>query len=79
MYLSMIKVGEKTGDLAKVMEKLADSIENQYELKQKIKSAMSYPSFILTFSAIMVYLMVTKLLPTFTAIFKDSGLNIKRD
>ena len=79
MYLSMIKVGEKTGDLANIMGKLADSIENQYELKQKIKSAMAYPGFILVFSLVMVYLMVTRLLPTFTAIFKDSGLNIQRD
>ncbi len=79
LYLSMVKVGEKTGDMANIMGKLADSIENQYELKQKIKSAMAYPGFILVFSFVMVYLMVTKLLPTFTAIFKDSGLNISRD
>ena len=79
MYVSMVKVGEKTGDMADIMGKLADTIENQYELKNKIKSAMTYPGFILVFSFVMVYLMVTKLLPTFTSIFRDSGLNIKRD
>lgn len=77
IYLSMIKVGETTGNLAGVMKKLADHLEYQYNLKRKIKSALSYPIFILIFSMIMAYLMVTYLLPTFTPIFKDSGLNIK--
>lgn len=78
-YLNLVKVGEATGDLAKVMTKLSDSLENQYELKRKIRSAMTYPVFILIFSLIMVYLMIAHLLPTFTPIFKDSGLDIAAD
>ncbi len=76
-YLSMVKVGEESGDLPKAMNKLADYLEKQYELKRKIKSAMSYPVFVLVFASVMVYLMIAYLLPTFTPIFKDSGLDIK--
>ncbi len=79
MYLSMIKVGESTGDLSKTVSNLATSLENQNQIKQKIKSALSYPTFILIFSLLLVYAMVTYLLPTFTPLFKDSGLDITKD
>jgi type IV pilus assembly protein PilC len=77
LYRSMIKVGETTGNLAEVLENLADSLEAQYEIKRKVKSAMSYPVFILVFSFILVYLMMTQLMPGFMPIFRDSGLDIK--
>lgn len=79
MYISMVKVGESTGDLSKTVSNLATSLENQNQIKQKIKSALSYPMFILAFSFILVYAMVTYLLPTFTPLFKDSGLDIATD
>jgi type IV pilus assembly protein PilC len=77
LYLSMVKVGETTGDLARVMENLAGTLEVQYGIKRKIKSALSYPIFILVFSLVMVYLMMTHLMPGFMPIFKDSGLDIR--
>lgn len=40
---------------------------------------MSYPIFILIFSGVMVFLMIKYLLPTFTPIFENSGLDIPRD
>lgn len=79
MYVSMIKVGESTGDLSKTVSNLATSLENQNQIKQKIKSALSYPIFILIFSVVLVYAMVTYLLPSFTPLFKDSGLDIRHD
>ncbi len=79
LYVSMVKVGETTGDLSKTISNLATSLENQNQIKQKIKSAISYPIFIVIFSAALVYGMITMILPAFTPIFKDSGLDIARD
>jgi type IV pilus assembly protein PilC len=79
MYVSMIKVGESTGDLSKSVANLATSLENQHQIKQKIKSALSYPLFIIIFCSVLVYAMVTYLLPTFTPLFEDSGLDIRHD
>lgn len=79
MYISMIKVGESTGDLSKTVSNLATSLENQNQIKEKIKSALSYPIFILIFSLLLIYAMVTYLLPTFTPIFEDSGLDLRHD
>ena len=79
IYISMVKVGESTGDLSKSLANLATSLENQNKIKQKIKSALSYPIFIIIFSLGLVYGMVTLLLPGFAPVFEDSGLNIPRD
>ncbi len=79
LYLSTIRVGETSGSLPKVMNQLADSLEARFELKRNVKEAMSYPVFILIFSGVMVFLMIKYLLPTFTPIFENSGLDIPRD
>ncbi|MCE1245162.1 MAG: type II secretion system F family protein [Firmicutes bacterium] len=79
MFVSMVRVGESTGDLSKSVGNLATSLENQHQIKQKIKSALSYPLFIIAFCSALVYAMVTFLLPTFTPLFDDSGLDIKND
>src|SRR5687768_16006447 len=43
LYVSMIKAGETSGNLDQVLLRLADTIESEVALRQKIKSAMTYP------------------------------------
>ena len=47
LYVSMIKVGEATGDLGELMDRLADFLERDLAVRQKAKSAMTYPLFVL--------------------------------
>lgn len=79
LYLSMIRVGEVSGNLEKALSRLADMTEKDYALKRRVKGAMAYPGFVLVFSALLVYAMVAFLLPGFDPIFKNSGLDIPRD
>lgn len=79
LYLSMIRVGEVSGNLEKALTRLADMTEKDFALKRKVKGAMAYPAFVFIFSALLVYGMVAFLLPGFTPIFQHSGLDIHRD
>lgn len=79
LYLSLIRVGEATGSLDICVSRLAELQEKDLALQRKIRSAMSYPTFVLIFSGVIVYSLVAFLLPAFTPIFKGSGLNIARD
>ena len=75
----MVKVGERSGDLPSCVSRLAELLEKEIGLRRKVKSAMAYPGFILTFTTIMTYALVAFMMPLFVPVFRDSGLNIERD
>lgn len=79
MYLNMVKVGERSGDLPTCVNRLAELIEKEISLRRKVKSAMTYPGFILVFTTLMTYALVAFMMPLFIPVFRDSGLNIERD
>jgi len=71
LYVNMVKAGEAGGVLDVVLERLATYMEKAQRLKNKVKSAMTYPIVVLiASSAIMVFLMVA-IIPKFEAIFSD--------
>ncbi len=76
MYLSMIKAGERAGALDRIVEELATYLEKVDEIKQKVKSAMSYPVFILSFTIIATLFLVVKIVPTFSTVYEELGQNL---
>lgn len=69
-FINIIEVGEASGNLDKNLDYLANSLEKQKELKNKIISALIYPAFILTgtlgISFLMIFFIFPKILPVFT-------------
>lgn len=47
IYLSLVKIGEESGNLEENLRFLADQQRKGYEFKKKVQSAMLYPTFIL--------------------------------
>lgn len=54
LYISMMKVGETTGDIGSLLERLADFLERDLGIRQKAKSAMTYPILILVISLLVI-------------------------
>ncbi|HAJ32247.1 MAG TPA: hypothetical protein DCK79_02590 [Candidatus Atribacteria bacterium] len=73
LYISMVRAGEIGGVLDEILNKIADLMEKEFALKQKIKSAMSYPSFVAGAAVIMVIFMLAFILPQFVGVFKQFG------
>ncbi len=73
IFINMINAGESSGNLDVVLVKLAEFTENQRELKNKLKGALTYPVIILIFGFIMVLGMFTFVIPQLASIFKSSG------
>lgn len=69
LYVSLVQAGEASGQLGKVLDRLADSLETQQEYRSKIRSALSYPILLLSagFSAVVFILLF--LVPRFSKIF----------
>jgi type IV pilus assembly protein PilC len=78
IFCSLIRVGEVTGNLGRVSEQLADHLEKDVEVQSKVKGAMTYPVFILVFSAVLVWAMVAYLLPGFMPMWQQAGLDLHK-
>jgi general secretion pathway protein F len=66
LYISMVRAGEAGGALEGVLERLADYLEAQVRLKNKVSSIMIYPAVMLGFAVLVVGVLVTVVLPQIT-------------
>ncbi|MEK7739649.1 MAG: type II secretion system F family protein, partial [Pseudomonadota bacterium] len=45
-YVSLVRVGEESGNLEKNLEYLAQQLKRSYDFKKKIQGAMMYPEIV---------------------------------
>lgn len=75
-YVSMVKAGEETGRLDETFLFLADYLDRTYEINQKAKNALIYPSFIIFTFVVVMVLMLTMVIPKISQILIESGQDI---
>ena len=73
LYISMVRSGEVGGSLDTVLMRLADTIENQVELRRKVKSAMTYPVVVFSLVIVIAAAMLLFIVPQFAGIYKELG------
>jgi general secretion pathway protein F len=71
IYINMVRSGESSGTLELVLERLADISERQQALTHRIRSAMAYPVLMLFVGTIVLFVLLTYLVPSMTSIFTD--------
>ena len=76
LYVSMVKAGEASGALEVVLNRLAISLEKAEALRGKVKGAMIYPIIVLTIAFIIVFGLLTFVVPTFTKMFTEAGMQL---
>ena len=76
VYCALIDAGEQSGDLSKVMEKLANYLQSQHALSSKILTALVYPVIVSVVAlAIVVFLMV-HVVPQVVGAFAGTGQSL---
>ena len=75
LIISLVQAGEEGGLLGQALEQSAVLLEKQEQLRSKIKSAMFYPAFIMTFAIGILVLFFMFLVPKFEETF--AALNIE--
>jgi len=75
-FINMIKSGETTGQLADVMNYLADQQEKDYDMMAKLKGAMMYPAVIVTGMTIAGFVMMVYVVPKLTEVLIESGVEL---
>jgi type IV pilus assembly protein PilC len=73
LYVAMVESGETGGRLDEALIRVADQLEKDDALRRQVKSAMMYPTVIISFAGIVVFALVAFLVPVFAKVFKDFG------
>ena len=72
VYVNMVDAGETSGTLQVVLLRLAEFTEAQYKLKNRIKSALTYPMIMMGAGALMMGIIFAFVIPEITKIFKNT-------
>ncbi len=68
-YVSMVKVGEEAGLLAEMLRRLAKSLDEEHQLRSKLRAAMVYPLFLVLVGLGTVLVLMVWVIPTFSSFF----------
>lgn len=73
LFYNMVKAGETGGVLDEVLLRVADLMEQDAQLKGRVKSAMMYPMVISILVVVVVIAMMVFVVPTFVDMFAGAG------
>ncbi|MBT9455160.1 MAG: type II secretion system F family protein [Burkholderiaceae bacterium] len=68
-YVAMVRVGEMTGRLTEVFQRLSQHLEFELDIRARIKQALRYPMMVIIAMAIAVVIINIFVLPTFANAF----------
>lgn len=71
IYISIVKAGEQSGLMDKVLLRLADNLEKQAKLKSTIKAALFYPAIVVFLMVVVVVIMMIFVIPQLSLFYKD--------
>jgi len=69
LFISMVKVGEATGEMGSMLSRLADFLERDINVKRQAQAALTYPAFIFGFCIAIVALIFIYVLPQLMGVF----------
>ncbi|KGK18764.1 type II secretion system F family protein [Vibrio navarrensis] len=76
LFVSMINVGENTGRLDQALQQLATYYEQDLETRKRIKTAMRYPTFVISFILVAMFVLNVKVIPQFALMFSRFGVDL---
>lgn len=75
-YINMVRSGETSGQLDEVLLYLADQQEKDYDIRSRVKGAMTYPIFVLCMLFLVGAVMMIFVVPKLTGILRESGVEL---
>ena len=75
-YLAMVRVGEMTGRLEEIFLRLFDHMEFERFMRDQVKSALRYPTFVVIAMAVALFVVNIWVIPTFAKVFQGFGAEL---
>jgi type IV pilus assembly protein PilC len=76
LFTNMVAAGEAGGILDTILQRLAQYIEKSVKLNSQVKSAMIYPTAVISIAVIVVAVILWKVIPVFASLFKGLGAEL---
>ncbi|OGI25215.1 MAG: hypothetical protein A3J76_03465 [Candidatus Moranbacteria bacterium RBG_13_45_13] len=76
IFINMVQSGEVSGNLQKTLQDLADNIEKNYTLTQKIRGVLYYPAFIMVAFLTTAFVMITFVIPKLLSILREANVKL---
>lgn len=73
LYISMVQAGETSGNLGNALITMSSFLQRDFETRNKIKGAMTYPVAVLGFSILIVVGLFIFVIPTFQGFLEQLG------
>ena len=75
--MEMTGIGEKTGELQKVMEQMAAYYEREAKIKRAIGNAITYPLLLIVMMAGLITVLIVQVLPVLEDVMRGMGLGME--
>jgi len=76
LYIALVRSGEASGKLGEILLRLADNLEKEREFKSKLKGALVYPVIVIVGMFVVMFIMVTFVLPKLLGLYKDFNVEL---
>src|SRR5687767_5738463 len=76
LYVNIIRVGEETGTLEASFRRLAEYMQQDQDMQDRIKAALRYPAIVMCVIVVAIAVLTMFVIPKFEPLFKQLGDNI---
>jgi len=72
-YVNMIRAGEVGGLLDEILKRLAELMEKQQRIRERVRGALMYPAFVMVAAVAILIILMAFVVPTFLGMFAELG------
>ncbi len=76
LHVALVEAGEAGGILDSVLERLSTILERDRAMRKGLAAALAYPAIVLATALGLVLFLVTAIVPTFSALFAQLGVDL---
>jgi type IV pilus assembly protein PilC len=73
LFVNLVQAGEVGGILDTILNRLAVYIEKRVKLARQVKGAMTYPIAVIVIMAVVIFVLMTWVIPAFEGMFAEFG------
>ena len=78
LYVNMVRAGESSGALERVLFRLADIMEHDAKMRAQVLSTLAYPAFMCLFAVAIISFLMLVIVPRITALFERREQKLPR-
>lgn len=78
LFINLVKIGEDSGTLNIILDKIATYLENKEKTKQKLKKSLTYPVILICMAIVLMVCLLIFLIPQFELLYKNFGATLPK-